>query len=297
MMRVLVTGASGNLAPFIIRALWERHEVVLMSRLPPHPDFAALPWVQGDITVFADCQRAVQGVTAIQHLAAQPWPVDHPKLRGRAAAQGLPFDATFTSNMLGVYYLMQAAIEAGVERVVMAGSNCALGHGYRISQTPFPLQTLPIDESHPALPEDSYSYSKLAGELLLASYTRAYGIHTYVTRPAAICSPVRRQQLAQQSAPATGWDPWLWAWVGSEDVARAHQLLMEGPATLPPHDVYYLTADDTTALEPSDELIARWQPSLLSDTAGLRGHQSFFSTRKLTQAVGWQHHTSWRALR
>jgi len=296
-MKVLVTGASGQLGTFVIRALRERHDVVLMSRQPPDAEFASLPWVHGDLTVFADCRQVVQGVDAIQHLAAQPWPVDHPALRGQAAAQGIPFDATFKSNMLGVYYLMQAAVEAGVRRVVMAGSNCALGHGYRISQTPFPLQALPIDESHPASPEDSYSYSKLAGEMLLASYTRAYGIRTYVTRLAGICSPERRQQMAQHAAPATGWNPWLWAWVGSEDVASAHRLLMEGPDTLPLHDVYYLTADDTTALEPSAELIARWRPTLVPFAEGLRGHQAFFSTSKLTQAVGWQHHTSWRDLR
>src|SRR6266545_994207 len=80
-MRVLVTGASGALAPFVIRAFWERHEVVLLSRRPPHAEFAALPWIQGDITVFDDCWHAVQGMDAIQHLAAQPWPVDHPRLR------------------------------------------------------------------------------------------------------------------------------------------------------------------------------------------------------------------------
>jgi nucleoside-diphosphate-sugar epimerase len=296
-MKVLVTGASGTLGPFVIRALMERHDVVLMSRHKPDPAFSALPWVQGDLNVFEDCQRAVQGVDAIQHLAAQPWPVDHPTLRGRAAAQGIPFDATFRSNMLGVYYLMHAAVAAGVRRVVMAGSNCALGHGYRISQTSFPLQSLPIDERHPAYPEDSYSYSKLAGEMLLASFTRAYGIRTYVTRPAGICPPERRQQMAHHAAPATRWDPWLWAWVGSEDVANAHRLLMEGPDTLPPHEVYYLTADDTTALEASAALIARWQPTLLPLAEGLREYQSFFSTRKLHQAVGWQPHTSWRELR
>ena len=69
-MRVLVTGASGGPAPFVIRTLWERHEVVLLSHRPPQAEFATLPWVQGDITVFADCQRAVQGSNAIQHLAA-----------------------------------------------------------------------------------------------------------------------------------------------------------------------------------------------------------------------------------
>jgi nucleoside-diphosphate-sugar epimerase len=265
-----------------------------MSRRRPDPALAAFPWVQGDITVFADCQRAVQGVDAIQHLAAQPWPVDHPALQKRAIEQGIPFDATFQSNMLGTYYLMQAAVAAKVTCVVMAGSNCALGHGYRISHAPFPVQALPIDETHPAYPEDSYSYSKLAGEMLLASYTRAYGIRTYVTRPAAIYSPQRRQHMAHNAVPATTWNPWLWAWVGSEDVASAHQLLMEGNAHLPLHDVYYLTADDTTALEPSAELIARFHPALLPLATGFSGHQSFFSTRKLQRSVGWQHHTSWR---
>jgi hypothetical protein len=72
---------------------------------------------------------------------------------------------------------------------------------------------------------------------------------------------------------------------------------MEQAETLPPHDVYYLTADDTTALEPSAELIARFQPALLPFAAGLRGHHALFSTRKLHQAVGWQPHTSWRNLR
>jgi hypothetical protein len=54
-MRVLVTGASGTLAPFVIRALWERHEVVLLSRRPLPAERASLPWIQGDITVFDDC--------------------------------------------------------------------------------------------------------------------------------------------------------------------------------------------------------------------------------------------------
>jgi hypothetical protein len=44
--------------------------MVLLSRRPSQAEFATLPWVQGDIPVFADYQRAVQGIDAIQHLAA-----------------------------------------------------------------------------------------------------------------------------------------------------------------------------------------------------------------------------------
>lgn len=293
-MRVLVTGASGKLGAYVIRQLAEEHELALMSRSRPASEFAQLSWIKGDLTVWEDCQRAVAGVDAIQHIGAQPWPTDHPAMLERVVEENLPFDATFRSNMLGTYYLMQAAVEAGVKTVVMAGSNCALGHGFRVSDSPFPIDFLPINETHPTYPEDSYSFSKRAGEDLLASYSRAYGIRTYVTRIAGVCPPERRQQMASEAKPATGWNPWLNCWVGSEDVASAHRLLMEAASDLPAHDVYFLNADDTTALEPTRELVEQFNPPLAPLAAELEGHQSFLNCDKLKRAVGWRHFTSWR---
>ena len=200
-MRVLITGASGKLGAYVIRQLEEEYELALMSRSRPASEFARFPWIEGDLCEWEDCRRAVAGVDAIQHIGAQPWPTDHPALRGRVEEESLPFDATFRSNMLGTYYLMQAAVEAGVKTVVMAGSNCALGHGFRISDSPFPIEFLPINETHPTYPEDSYSFSKRAGEDLLASFSRAYGIRTYVTRIAGVCPPERRQQMAAEARP------------------------------------------------------------------------------------------------
>ena len=139
---------------------------------------------------------------AIQHIGAQPWPTDHPNMQERVDEESLPFDATFRSNMLGTYYLMQAAVEAGVKTVVMAGSNCALGYGFRISDRPFPIDFLPINETHPTFPEDAYSDTKRVGEDLLASFSRSYGIRTYVTRIAGVCSPERRHQMGSEAKPA-----------------------------------------------------------------------------------------------
>ena len=293
-MKVLITGANGKLGAYVIRSLAADHELVLFSRKQPAAEFAHYPWIQGDLTDYEACKRAVEGVDAIQHIGAQPWPVDHPPLRARAEEQGYAFDATFKTNMLGNYYLMQAAVEAGVKTVVMAGSNCALGHGFRISNTPFPIERLPIDETHPTWPEDSYSFTKRAGEDHLASYTRAYGIRTYVTRIAGICPLERRQAIAANAKPVTAWSEWLWCWVGSEDVADAHRLLMEKAETLPPHDVYFLNGDDTTCLEPSLELVERYRPDLMPLVQGLTGHDSFLNCNKLKGAVGWQHKTNWR---
>lgn len=295
-MKVLVTGSSGRLGPYVVEELEKAgHEVTLFSRRPPQPALSHLPWIQGDITNFEDCLRAVAGgFDAIQHLAAQPSPTDHPALRAMAEERGLPFDTTMRSNIMGTYYLLQAAVSKAIRIFVMTGSNCALGHGYRISNTPFPFRYLPVDEEHPSAVEDSYSYSKLAGELLLASYTRAYGMRTYAVRAAGICNPQRRLEMAQNAKPVEAWNPWLWAWVGSEDVALAHRLLMEKADYIEPHGAFFCNGDDTTALEPSLELLERFRPDLLPLVRDLKGHASFISNQKLRQTVGWEPRTSWR---
>lgn len=296
-MKVLVTGVSGRLGPFVVKELEAAgHELVLFSRREPIPEIKHWPWVQGDITVYDDCLRGLEGggFDAIQHLAAQPNPTDHPGIQARSAEQGVPFDATMRSNIMGLYYLLRAALFNDIGIFVMTGSNCALGHGYRISDKPFPIKYLPIDEMHPSDTEDSYSYSKLAGEMLLASYTSAYDMRTYALRSAGICNEERRRAMAANVKPVEGWNTWLWAWVGSEDVASAHRLLMEKAGEIEPHGVYFCNGDDTTILEPSIEIVKKYRPDLLPLVQHLEGHASFLSNCKLRETVGWEHKTSWR---
>jgi nucleoside-diphosphate-sugar epimerase len=294
-MKVLVTGSSGRLGPYVVSELARGgHDLTLFSRRPPDPALGSYPWIQGDIKVFEDCLRAVDGgFDAIQHLAAQPWPTDHPAERQVAREKDIPLDTTMRSNVMGTYYLLQAAVSNKVPIFVMTGSNCALGHGYRISDAPFPFHYLPVDEEHPSAVEDSYSFSKLTGELMLESYARAYGMRTYAVRAAGICDEQRRKATAQNAKPVQSWNPWLWAWVGSEDVASAHRLLMERAYEIEPHGVFFCNADDTTALEPSRELVERFNPGLLPLVQNLEGHATFLSNQKL-QSLGWQHRTSWR---
>jgi nucleoside-diphosphate-sugar epimerase len=295
-MKVLVTGSTGRLGPYVVEELEQAgHKVVLFARRRPPETMTHLDWVEGDICDFDDCVRAMRGgIDAVQHLAAQAWPTDHPQQRAQAEEQGVAFDTTMRSNVMGLYYLLQAAVRADVGIFVMTGSNCALGHGYRISGDPFPFEYLPADEAHPPAVEDSYSYSKLAGEMLLESYTRAYGMRTYAVRAAGICNEERRRGMAERAAPAESWSPWLWAWVGSEDVASAHRLLMEKAHEIEPYGTYFCNADDTSALEPSRELVERYKPDLVSSIRDLEGHASFLSNRRLKDVVGWAHRTSWR---
>ncbi len=297
-MKVLVTGASGRFAEYMVKALRGDYEIVLFARRQPPEDRADLPWIQGDLNNYEDCLRAVQGVDAIQHLGAVPWPSDDPRSRERVQAMGRelpPWDATMRTNIIGTYYLMRAAVEVGVKTVVMTGSNCAFGHCGRVPGHEFPFRYLPLDEEHPSDIESSYSYTKLVGEELLAWFTRAYGIRTYVTRPAGICPPERLENMALTAKPAADWSAGFWGYVASEDLAEMQRLLMEKAESLPPHDVYVANALDTSALEPTLELIEKFRPNLLPLAEGkLSGHQAFFSMAKAKRMLGWQPKRSWR---
>jgi len=295
-VKVLVTGASGRLGPYVVAELESAgHELVLMSRSRPE-GAARWPWVQGDINRWDDCVRAFAAgpFDAVQHLAAQPWPTDRPNNRGQAEKEGLLPGHTMQTNVMGTYNLLRAAVDAGVGIFVMTGSNCALGHGYRISGRPFPFRYLPLDEEHPTDVEDSYSFSKLTCEKMLKMYTDAYGMRTYAVRAAGICGPDRRKQMADDAKPTEMWNDFLWAWVGSEDVASAHRLLMEKAQETEPHGCYFCNADDTAIVEPTREYLARWKPELVPLAGKLEGHASMFSNAKLRQTVGWRHKTGWR---
>ena len=203
-MKTLVTGASGKLGHYVVKDLAAAgHEVVLASRSKPAEELtAAWPWVRCDITSFDDCMKATAaGVEAIHHVGAQPHPTDNSGYNGTKPDRP-PFDTTMKTNVMGTYYLLRAALERGIKTFVMTGSNCALGHGFRISDRPFAFEYLPVDEKHPTDVEDSYSFSKLVGEQMLESYTKSYGIRTYVLRPCGICDETRRKQMAENASPS-----------------------------------------------------------------------------------------------
>jgi UDP-glucose 4-epimerase len=299
-MRITITGGTGSLAQYVQDDLTGANELVLFDRVQPGQNRFNYELkgqlVAGDLTSFDDCQRAVEGSQAVIHLGAIPWPVDHAAWRERIpAAQTMPWDETMRVNTMGTYYLLEACKRAGVGVVVAVTSNCVLGHGFRLSEQPFPLERLPIDESHALDFEDSYSLSKHLKEDMMAAYSRAYGLRCYGIRPATIFREEMQQGYAESYKPPTEWSEWFFGYNDVRDVARAISLCLEAGAAgkLPPYDNYYVNADDTLVLEDSRDVVARLRPEWLPQAEALKGRQAFISTDKAKKALGWAPQHSW----
>jgi nucleoside-diphosphate-sugar epimerase len=299
-MQITITGGTGNLAQYIQAELGSKHALVLFDRVPAGQNRVAYdipyPVVVGDLTNLEDCERALAGSQAVIHLGAIPFPVEHPAWRDRIPSfQALPWDETMRVNTMGTFYLLEAARRAGVKVVVAATSNCVLGHGFRLSDRPFPLDYLPLDERHPLDFEDSYSLSKHLKEDIMAAYSRAYGLRCYGLRPATIIRPDAQESYANDYAPPSAWSEWFFGYNDIRDIARAFTMCLEAAVdgALPPFDNYFVNAADTLALEDSRELVERLRPELLPMVQAMRGRQSFISTAKAERAFGWRPEHSW----
>jgi nucleoside-diphosphate-sugar epimerase len=282
-MRVLITGASGYVAKYVIEDLEGDHELVLLSRRHPSEGRfgtqTKAPFIRGDLTSMEDCRRAVEGVDAVAHIGAI----------------GHPTPETFGNNSVSTYNLLEAAREAGIGRFIFASSNCALGHCFRTSGHPFEAEYFPFDEQHPSRIEENYGLSKKTNELTLESYTRAYGMTTVAMR-LNWCWGEReyawRREQPFDPAKHTGG---FWAYVDMRDVAQAFRKALERPREeLPPYGAYFISAADTMADEPSAELVARFYPQHTNLASKMSGHDTFFSWQAARGAFGYEPQHSWR---
>ncbi|NGO69194.1 NAD-dependent epimerase/dehydratase family protein [Streptomyces boncukensis] len=197
-MRVLVTGGAGFIGSRVVRALAAHgHEpVVLDALLPtahadPPPPVPGVERITGDVRDREVVAAALRGVDAVCH---------------QAAMVGLGKDFSdapdyVSCNDLGTAVLLTAMAEAGVPRLVLAGSMVVYGEGRYTCPEHGAVQPGPrsaarlraggfdplcprcgatlrpglVTEDAPADPRNTYATTKLAQEHLAAAWARTTG--------------------------------------------------------------------------------------------------------------------------
>ncbi len=165
----LVTGGAGFIGSHVSEALVHRGDRVRVvdnlatgtrANLAHLGD--AVEFIEGDLAELGVARRAVEGCEFVLHQAAIP---SVPRsVKDPIASNRANIDATLN--------VLVAARDAGVRRVVYAGSSSAYGN------TP----TLPKREDMPSGPLSPYALQKLVGEQYMQLFTRLYGLETVTIR-------------------------------------------------------------------------------------------------------------------
>ncbi len=168
MANYLVTGGAGFIGSHLAEELVRRGETVRvvdslitgkrhnLSHLP------TVEFLHGDLADLDVARRAVAGMDYVLHQAAipsVPRSVQDPVTSNRA-------------NIDASLNVLVAARDAGVKRVVYAGSSSAYGN------TP----TLPKVETMPTAPLSPYALQKLVAEQYCQMFTQLYGLETVTIR-------------------------------------------------------------------------------------------------------------------
>ncbi len=172
--RVLITGAAGKLGPILRRGL-AAHFDLRLTDVVPIAD--ASDMVVGDMNDPAVLDRAMAGVDAVVHLAAQSW--------------GGDFEHDIVPrNIVGLYNIYEAAARNGVPRVVFSSSVRTV-EGYNpLLPDELPVWrenlahpvTLPITTLDPVRPDNLYGVSKVFGEALARMYADWRGVTSVCLR-------------------------------------------------------------------------------------------------------------------
>jgi NAD dependent epimerase/dehydratase len=173
--RVIVTGADGFIGSHLVEGLLDKG--CQIRAFVYYNSFNSWGWLDGlpkeklnQIDVFAGdirdpngVRKAMQGMDMVFHLAALiaiPFSYHSP-------------DSYVDTNIKGALNVLQAARDAGCERVLITSTSEVYGTA----------KYVPIDESHPFQGQSPYSATKIGADRLAESFYRSFNTPVTIVRP------------------------------------------------------------------------------------------------------------------
>ena len=193
-----------------------------------HPNLQKTPMSRSSRVTCLDRQAlraAVEGVSAVIHCAA---------IAGVSNYYDRPVE-TLRVNILGTVNLLDAMVDAGVNRLIYFSTSEIYGpQAESVTESAAPTSGPVFDRRW------TYSVSKLAGEHLTLRYGEVYGINTTVIRPFNIYGPRQtgegaisnfaRKLVRGEPLEVYGDGSDVRAWCYVSDLVNAVDLALERPA-------------------------------------------------------------------
>jgi len=290
-MRIFFTGGSGKAGRHVAPYLAEHGHQVTNADLVPlgHPDVSDLTV---DLTDVGDTYSAMAGLANLDELELAEKPGYDAVVHFAAVPRiGLRSDAaTYATNVLSTYNVLEAATRLGVRKIVFASSETT--YGVCFGQGELRPLYVPVDEEHPTVPEDSYAMSKVASETTARSFHARTGADVYGLRINNVIEP---HEYAEQFPPYLE-DPSLrrrnlFAYIDSRDLGHMVQRCLETDGL--GYEVFNVANPDMSVAATTQEIIDRFYAGV-EVRREMGRDETFYSIDKARELLGFAPTHSWR---
>ena len=191
--RTVVTGAGGFIGGHLVADLRRQGRAVRAVDAKPLAQWYQVcddvENVVADLQLKEACAAVCRGADAVYQLAAD--------------MGGMGFiernKARCMLSVLTSTHMLQAALEAGVQRLFYASSACVYNADKQRSPDVVPLRE---EDAYPAMPEDGYGWEKLFTERMCRHFREDFGLVTRVARYHNVYGPHGTWEGGREKAPA-----------------------------------------------------------------------------------------------
>jgi nucleoside-diphosphate-sugar epimerase len=272
-LRVAVTGGSGRIGRAVVKQLLAQgHQVVNLDRQQAPEPLARMVYV--DLTKREQVQPVLEQVDAVCHLGEIPGP-------GRQAP-----DHVYAHNTQTGAAVLQSAADLKLKRVIYT-SSCQV-YGYFGGPVVPPVR-VPMDETHPLLPQNTYGLAKVANEGYARIVAEQNGLSVAIFRFPAVWDWLPEQPddhhwnwLERATGPVDEFGCYL----HSDDAARAYVLALENPR--PGCEAYHFTAKEVVSGAPLPERWKKHHPDYPQFPADWPPFKSPLLLDKAKAHFGWE---------
>jgi nucleoside-diphosphate-sugar epimerase len=191
---ILVAGGGGFIGGHLVAQLREQGFTQIRSVDVKPLDqwyqlFDDVENVQADLKLREACNRACRGVSEVYNLAAD--------MGGMGFIENNK--ALCMLSVLINTHLLEAALDAKVDRYFYASSACVYNADKQRSESVVPLKE---EDAYPAMPEDGYGWEKLFSERMCRHFREDFQLTTRVARFHNVYGPFGTWEGGREKAPA-----------------------------------------------------------------------------------------------
>lgn len=289
-MRIFFTGGSGKAGRYAVQHLRDLgHDVTNVDLDAPadgrslRVDLTDAGQVASAMQAYADFDELEPGTgvpryDAVVHFAAIP------------RIMIVPDNETFRINTLSTYNVIDAAVKAGVPKIVFASSETTYGICFHDGEKK--PDYIPVDEEHPTVPQDSYAMSKVCNEATARSFQARSGADIYGLRINNVIEP---QEYADNFPDFMAHPEKrrrnIFAYIDARDLAQMVErcLAVDGLG----YEVFNVSNDDMSVNLTTDEVIERFYEGV-EKRREMGETETFYDNTKAKRMVGFAPKHSWR---